>query len=86
MTLFNTLPLSDGTEGFRFDVTITKGLYRKRLTKRRWGITKGETMRAVHFGKRSVYFQLVEPQRRLYDFALLKWVNAYQLVFKVKGS
>lgn len=68
-TLFKTHPLNDGTTGFRFDLLGKKGLFRKRILQRRLGISTGATMRAIHFGKRSVYFELKKPVRKFYDFA-----------------
>jgi hypothetical protein len=81
MTIYKTLPLNDNTSGFRFDLLGFKGIYRKRILKTRWGITKGETMRAIHYGKRSVYLELSRPRRKLHDFALRHWAIAYALVF-----
>ena len=52
-----TKPLHDGTNGFRFNVCGVKGLTRKRLRKRRWGVTKGKAMVALHIGRRSVYIE-----------------------------
>lgn len=84
MKIYSTLPLNDNTNGFRFDIIGKKGIYRKRLIKRRWGISKGETMRALHMGKRSVYLELSKPERKLFDFALRDWAKTYQLVFKLE--
>lgn len=67
---YKTKPLNDGTNGFRFDVIGIKGLTRKRIMAKRYGIKKGETMRGFHMGKRSVYIELRKPERKLYDFAL----------------
>ena len=76
MKIFHTLPLNDNTSGFRFHVFNQKGLYRKRLIKKRWGVSSGDTMKAYHFGKRSVYLELPfrKCRRPLSDFAL-KWYN-----------
>ena len=52
-----TKALKDGTQGFRFNVCGVKGLTRKRLFKRRWGIAKGKSMVSLHIGKRSVYIE-----------------------------
>ena len=86
MAIFKTLPLKDNTDGFRFDGLGIKGLYRKRLTKRRYGIGKGETMRHIHIGKRSFYLELRKPHRRLHDFALKHWAREYTKVFRIDTS
>ena len=52
-----TKALKDGTNGFRFNVCGVKGLTRKRIFKRRWGIAKGKSMVSLHIGKRSVYIE-----------------------------
>ena len=52
-----TKPLNDGTRGFRFNVAGFKGLTRKRIHEKRYGIYKGECMTAYHFGKRSIYIE-----------------------------
>lgn len=52
-----TKALKDGTQGFRFNVCGVKGLTRKRLRKRRWGIAKGKSMVSLHIGLRSVYIE-----------------------------
>lgn len=82
--LFTTKPLNDGTQGNRFDFGGFKGIYRKRLIKKRWGVSKGDTFRAFHFGKRSVYVEQIFAKRRLWDWCLRDLHNAYQLVFRVK--
>ena len=74
--LYNTRPLNDGTNGFRFDLAGIKGLTRKRSIKRRYGVNKGETMVSFHMGKRSVYVQRFNPVRKLYDFALREYLTA----------
>lgn len=77
MKLFSTRPLNDGTKGFRFDVMGIKGLCRKRKIQRRFGLDmSGDTFAKLHIGKRSVYFELLNPQRKLYDFALLQHIRA----------
>ena len=55
--LFATKPLNDDTKGFRFNFLGIKGLTRKRLHKKRYGITEGHCMKAYHLGKRSIYFE-----------------------------
>lgn len=82
--IYKTLPLNDNTNGCRFDILGKKGIYRKRAIKRRYGISRGDTMRALHMGKRSVYLELSKPKRKLFDFALRDWAKAYQLVFKLE--
>ena len=52
-----TKPLNDRTDGFRFNLCGLKGLTRKRQTVKRWGVSKGKCMKAVHLGKRSIYFE-----------------------------
>lgn len=52
-----TKPLNDRTDGFRFNMCGLKGLTRKRQTVKRWGVAKGKCMKAVHLGKRSIYFE-----------------------------
>ena len=42
--IFATKKLNDGTKGFRFNVLGRKGLYRKRTSKTRRGISSGSTM------------------------------------------
>lgn len=81
-TLIKTLPLNDGTMGIRFDIAGIKGMKRKRIVKRRWGMTVGKTFRAIHIGKTSVYIQRFKTNRPLGDWALRNLNNAYQLVFK----
>ena len=55
--LLATKPLNDDTKGFRFNILGIKGLTRKRIHKTRYGITKGQCMKAYHLGKRSVYIE-----------------------------
>ena len=71
--IYSTRPLNDGTNGFRFDIVGAKGLYRKRSTLRRYGMTSGATMTGFHIGKRSIYFEQFRPQRHLHDFALREY-------------
>ena len=52
-----TKPLNDRTNGFRFNFLGFKGLTRKRLSKKRYGVQRGSCMTAVHIGKRSVYLE-----------------------------
>jgi len=63
------LPLNDNTNGYRFRNSFVKGIYRKRLVKKRYGITKGKTFRAFHIGKRSIYIEQFKPIRATY-----RWV------------
>ena len=67
-----TKPLNDRTNGFRFNLLGVKGLTRKRVSIKRYGITKGKCMKALHIGKRSVYFELRNnrtSKRRVRHFA-----------------
>ena len=57
--------LNDNTQGFRFQVGMFKGLYRKRGFKMRLGITRGQTMTGFHFGKRSLYIENRKAERHL---------------------
>ena len=52
-----TKPLNDRTNGFRFNLLGLKGLTRKRQSIKRYGITNGKCMKALHIGKRSLYFE-----------------------------
>ena len=52
-----TKPLNDRTDGFRFNFLGIKGLTRKRVSIKRYGIAQGKCMKALHIGKRSVYFK-----------------------------
>lgn len=47
--------LNDGTNGYRFNLSGLRGLYRIRATKRRLGFTSGDSTIGVHIGKLSVY-------------------------------
>jgi len=57
--------LNDNTQGFRFQVGMFKGLYRKRGMLRRYGIKRGQTMTGYHFGKRSLYIENRKAERHL---------------------
>ena len=57
--------LNDNTQGFRFQVGMFKGLYRKRGFKMRLGISRGQTMTGFHFGKRSLYIESRKAERHL---------------------
>ena len=89
--LFSTRPLNDNTSGFRFDFIGIKGLYRKRKVQRRWGVNQnGDTFVQIHLGKRSLYIERLKPARRLYDFALLQYVqsiakSAENRINKIRG-
>ena len=69
------LPLNDNTAGFRFRNSFIKGIYRKRTIKTRYGITKGKTFRAIHFGKRSVYIEQFKPLRVTYNWVPKIWIK-----------
>ena len=67
-----TKPLNDRTNGFRFNLLGLKGLTRKRQSIKRYGITKGKCMKALHIGKRSLYFEQrsnATSMRRVRHFA-----------------
>ena len=64
---FNSL--NDGTMGFRFNIAGVQGLYRKRIAIRRWGISRGDSMTAYHFGKRSLYVDGGMRRRFLHNLA-----------------
>lgn len=72
LNLYKTLPLNDGTQGFRFDVMGNKGIYRKRknLSRKLAFQIVGDTFFVLHMGKRSIYVQQTTPLRALHDFAL----------------
>lgn len=57
--------LNDNTQGFRFQVGMFKGLYRKRGFKMRLGIKRGQTMTGFHLGKRSLYIENRKAERYL---------------------
>ena len=65
--------LNDGTDGFRFNFGSRSGLYRVRKPKsaRRFGLSKGETTRGLHFGKRSVYLERKKTDRSFWNFPAL---------------
>lgn len=52
-----TKPLNDRTNGFRFNIFGLKGLTRKRQSIKRYGVKAGACMKALHIGKRSIYFE-----------------------------
>ena len=60
-----TKPLNDNTHGFRFQLGMLKGLYRKRGLKMRLGISRGQTMTGFHLGKRSLYIEKRKAERHL---------------------
>jgi len=60
--------LNDGTQGFRFRLFNRDGLYRKRSTKSRYGMTQGETTIGLHFGKRSLYLEHQGANRLFWNF------------------
>ena len=63
--MFKRSPLNDGTQGYRY----SWGLTRKRVAKKRYGITFGPTMVGTHYGKRSVYIERKSPANLLWNFA-----------------
>ena len=63
--MFKRSPLNDGTHGYRY----SWGLTRKRVAKKRYGISTGPVMTAIHAGKRSVYIERRNPVRYLHNFA-----------------
>ncbi len=73
MALVSIKNLNDNTKGFRFNVLGLKGLTRKRISKSRgYKVTIGKCTNAVHFGKRSVYFEHKPnraSERKMHDFA-----------------
>ena len=66
-------PLNDGTQGFRFDILGVKGLTRKRQYKSRgFKFKTGSCMKALHLGKRSIYFERKsnkKTERKFFNFA-----------------
>jgi len=60
--------LNDGTQGFRFRLFNRDGLYRKRSTKSRYGMTHGDTTLGLHFGKRSLYIENKQTVRHFWNF------------------
>ena len=60
--------LNDGTQGFRFRLFNRDGLYRKRSTKSRYGVTQGDTTLGIHFGKRSLYIENKQTVRHFWNF------------------
>lgn len=63
--MFKRSPLNDGTTGYRY----SWGLTRKRVAKKRYGITFGPTMVGTHYGLRSVYIERKSPANMLWNFA-----------------
>tara|TARA_X000001388_G_scaffold27842_1_gene19664 strand:- start:604 stop:849 length:246 start_codon:yes stop_codon:yes gene_type:complete len=63
--------LNDGTDGFRFNVGNRSGLYRVRKATSRFALTKGETTRGLHFGKRSVYLERKKTERPFWNLSAL---------------
>ena len=68
--------LNDNTTGFRFNIAGVQGLYRKRdLRKARalngkfMGVTRGDSMTGLHFGKRSLYLEGGNYRRALHNLA-----------------
>jgi len=55
------ISLCDGTKGNRY----SWGLTRKRILRKRYGITKGKTMIGLHFGLYTLYFSRLKPLKRL---------------------
>ena len=72
-TCIATKPLNDRTEGFRFNILGTKGVFRKRkILSRGIGIERKGCMTAVHFFKRTIYLEKKANRttsRRLHHFA-----------------
>jgi len=64
-----TKPLNDGTDGFRFNILGSKGIYRKRKIEKRYGKSQGDCMTGYHFGKRSLYVEQSATKRKLCHFA-----------------
>ena len=64
-----TKPLNDGTKGFRFNVLGRKGLYRARNSKKRRGVSSGDSMVGYHYGRRSLYLEHGYSKRKLQHFA-----------------
>jgi hypothetical protein len=63
--------LNDGTDGFRFNFGSRSGLYRVRKATSRFGLSKGQTTRGLHFGKRSVYLERKKTDRSFWNFSAL---------------
>ena len=64
-----TKPLNDGTNGFRFNILGSKGIYRKRKIEKRYGKSQGDCMTGYHFGKHSLYVEQSATKRKLCHFA-----------------
>ena len=57
-TCIATKPLNDRTEGFRFNILGTKGIFRKRKVLSRGIKVKAlNSMIALHFFKRTIYLE-----------------------------
>jgi hypothetical protein len=74
MMRINTL--NDNTTGFRFNIAGVQGLYRKRdvrkaraLNGKFMGVTRGDSMTGLHFGKRSLYLEGGNYRRALHNLA-----------------
>tara|TARA_R100000935_G_scaffold52134_1_gene79124 strand:+ start:480 stop:707 length:228 start_codon:yes stop_codon:yes gene_type:complete len=71
--ILTTLPLNDGTKGFRFNILGVKGLVRKRKNKkkdRKWFVrTQGATHNWYDFNKVTVYFEHSRSTNPLHHFA-----------------
>lgn len=61
--------LNDNTQGFRFNIAGVQGLYRKRQVIRRYGVKRGDSMTALHLGKRSLYIEGGMYRRALHNLA-----------------
>ncbi len=68
--------LNDNTTGFRFNIAGVQGLYRKRdvrkaraLNGKFMGVTRGDSMTGLHFGKRSLYLEGGNYRRALHNLA-----------------
>ena len=61
--------LNDNTNGYRFNIAGLRGLYRKRVSIRRFVIKRGDSMTGFHFGKRSLYSEGGKYRRALHNLA-----------------
>ncbi len=68
--------LNDNTTGFRFNIAGVQGFYRKRgvrkaraLNGKFMGVTRGDSMTGLHFGKRSLYLEGGNYRRALHNLA-----------------
>jgi hypothetical protein len=59
------ISLCDGTKGNRY----RWGLTRKRILRKRYGITKGKTMVGLHFGLYTLYYTRLRPLKSLWNFS-----------------